>query len=93
MRTLTLPLPMMGFIIATRAALAAGLALTFADRIPRHRRRAVGAALVAVGVATTVPILSWFFQGRRRAQPNSGVELDPTLIGATRFPRKGDERL
>ena len=87
-----MPLPMMGFVIATRAALAAGLALKFADRMPKRRRRAVGAALIAVGAATTVPIVSWLFR-HRPAPPNVGVESDPKLVGATRFPRKGDEPL
>jgi hypothetical protein len=93
MRTVTLPLPMMGFVIATRAALAAGLALTFAGRIPDQRRRAIGAALVAVGAATTIPILSWLSHPRRAIPADAAVESDPRLVGATRFPRKGDERL
>jgi hypothetical protein len=91
MRTVTLTLPMMGFVIATRAALAAGLALMFADRIPAGRRRAVGTALAAVGAATTVPIVSWLFTHRRAASANVGVESDPRLVGSTRYPRKGDE--
>ena len=90
MRTITLPLPMMGFVIATRAALAAGLALVFADRIPAARRRTIGTALIAVGAATTIPIASWLV--RRRA-PGAGIANDSRLIGATRFPRKGDEPL
>jgi hypothetical protein len=93
MRNVTLPLPMMGFVIVTRAALAAGLALMFADRIPERRRRAVGAALAAVGAATTVPIVSWLFRRRRTVPANVGVESDPALVGTTRFPRKGDEPL
>lgn len=91
MRTVTLPLPMMGFVIATRAALAAGLALTFADRIPPARRRTIGAALIMVGAATTIPIASWLFRRRPAGPRGMGIASDSGLIGATRFPRKGDE--
>jgi hypothetical protein len=91
MRMVTLPLPMMGFVIATRAALAAGLALMLADRISAPRRRVVGTTLIAIGAATTVPIVSWLFRKGRPAPAN--VESDPRLVGATRFPRKGDEPL
>jgi len=92
MRTVTLPLPMMGFTIATRAALAAGLALTFGDRIPERPRRAIGTALIGIGAATTIPILSWVFRRRAISVP-AGVERDRSLVGAARLPRKGDEPL
>ena len=91
MRTITLPLPMMGFVIVTRAALAAGLALTFGDRIPGRPRRAIGTALIAVGAVTTVPIVSWLFRSGRAVPPNPGVASDP--IEAARFPRQGDAPL
>jgi hypothetical protein len=84
---------MMGFVIATRAALAAGLALVFADRIPAARRRTIGTALIAVGAATTIPIASWLFRRRAVVPTGMGIASDPGLIGATRFPRKGDDLL
>ena len=93
MRTVTLPLPMMGFVIATRAALAAGLALVFADRIPAERRRAIGTALIAIGGATTIPIASWLFRRRAVVPARVGIATDSGLIGAKRFPRKGDDPL
>lgn len=93
MRTVTLPVPMLGLAIATRAALAAGLGLLFADRLSWPRRRAVGLALVGVGVTTTVPIARWVFRHNRRPRTGPGVEWDPRLIGATRHPRKGDDDL
>jgi hypothetical protein len=65
----------------------------FADCIPERRRRAVGAALVAVGAVTTVPIVSWLFRRRRAVPATVGVESDSRLVGTTRFPRKGDETL
>ena len=78
MRTITLPLPMMGFVIVTRAALAAGLALRFGDRIPDRQRRAVGTALIAVGAVTTVPIVSWLFRRGRAVPAHAGIAPAPT---------------
>jgi drug/metabolite transporter (DMT)-like permease len=45
----------LGFVIGTRAALAFGLGLLLADRIPEPRRRAIGLTLVAMGAASTIP--------------------------------------
>jgi hypothetical protein len=47
--------PLLGFIVATRAALGFGLGLLVADRIPEPRRRALGMTLVAIGAITTIP--------------------------------------
>ena len=55
MRQLTLRLPVFGFVVATRAALAFGAGLLLAGKLPEPRRRAIGMALVGIGVATTVP--------------------------------------
>lgn len=57
MKELTLRMPMFGFIVSTRAAMAFGLGLLVAQKIPEHRRKAIGTALVALGVITTVPAL------------------------------------
>ena len=89
MRTVTMPLPVFGFAIATRAALAAGLALLFADRLPAQRRRALGTGLFAFGAATTIPAV-WMVFRRNGARMRAG-NLDSRLIGATRYPRKGDD--
>jgi hypothetical protein len=93
MRTVTLPVPMLGFVVATRAALAAGLGLLFADRLSWPRRRALGLALVGVGVTTTIPLARWVLRRNRRPRTGSRVEWDARLIGATRHPRKGDDDL
>lgn len=53
--TLVLSPPLLGFVVGTRAALAFGLGLLLAGRIPEDRRRAVGLTLVALGAATTIP--------------------------------------
>jgi hypothetical protein len=90
MRAVTLPLPKLGFVIATRAMLAAGLALLFGCRLPPEQRRRAGLALVAIGASTTVPAAWWISRslGRRRS---GGIEYDPRLKGAMRYPRKGDD--
>lgn len=93
MRTVTLSVPLLGLVIATRAALAAGLGLLLADRLSWPRRRAVGLALVGVGVTTTIPLAQWVLRRNRRPQIGPGVEWDARLIGATRHPRKGDDDL
>ena len=72
---LVLSPPLLGFVIGTRAALAFGLGLLLADRIPESRRRAVGLTLVAIGAATTIPAAMSVF-GRR-------VLSEPPLRGGT----------
>lgn len=91
MRTLTLPLPVFGFAIATRAALGAGIGLILADKLSPERRRRLGLALIAFGAATTLPAVQLISRSSRRARPH--VDRDPRLIGAQRFPRKGDDQL
>jgi hypothetical protein len=54
-KRLTLRLPTFGFIVATRATLAFGVGLLVSTKLPEQRRRAIGLACVAFGVATTVP--------------------------------------
>ena len=46
-----------GFIVGTRAALALGLGLLVASRIPEERRKRIGLALLGLGAATTIPAL------------------------------------
>jgi hypothetical protein len=68
---LVLTPPLLGFVVGTRAALAFGFGLLVADRIPESRRRSVGLALVALGVATTIPAAVSVF-GSRVPAPDSG---------------------
>jgi hypothetical protein len=91
MRTVTLPLPKFGFVLGTRAALAAGLGLLLADKLAPGRRRRVGATLVTIGALTTVPAARWISRSVRRRRSSTGVESDPELLGADRYPRKGDD--
>ena len=90
MITKTLTLPELGFIIATRAALGAGVALLLGQKLNMSTRRAVGLALAGVGVVTTIPAAMVLFRGERRRIASS-VGQDNKLIGSTRFARKGDE--
>jgi hypothetical protein len=54
-KRLDLSFPEFGFIVATRAALGAGIGLLAADKLRSRNRRRLGAALVAIGVLTTIP--------------------------------------
>ena len=97
MRNLILDIPSFGFVVGTRVALAFGAGLLAAARIPDSRRRTIGLALVALGVGTTIPagmavVRGFGGQHRRRVRANaSTIERDRRLIGAHRFPRKGDD--
>ena len=90
MRSVTVPLPLFGFVVATRAALGLGLGLLLANRLRPDTRRRLGRALVGVGAATTIPAVRALSHRLRTAQR---VDRDPRLIGVTRFARKGDEPL
>lgn len=81
-----------GFILGTRMALGFGIGLLVADRLPARRRRALSAALTAFGAATTIPAVVAVIRGSRQARRGpSTIPSDPQLVGATRFPRKGDD--
>ena len=89
MSTLILDTRDFGFIVGTRAALAAGIALLASTSLTDERRRIIGTTLVGVGLATTVPAIKAVVKGMRRSKRSSdseiGVEYDGRLIGATRF--------
>lgn len=53
----TLKPGLLGLIIGTRAALAFGVGLLVASRIPESRRRSLALTLIGIGAATTVPII------------------------------------
>jgi hypothetical protein len=65
MKQITLTIPELGLIVGTRAAAGAGLALLLADRLNPDQRRAVGWTLLAVGIATTIPLVAQIF-GKRQ---------------------------
>ena len=62
MKRLDLSFPEFGFIVATRAALGAGIGLLAAERLRSRDRHRLGAALVAIGVLTTIPAAFLLFR-------------------------------
>ncbi len=62
MRKHRLTAPQIGFLIGTRAALAAGAGLLLSGRLSRNMRRRVGTALVAFGALTTLPAARILFR-------------------------------
>lgn len=61
MKQVTLTVPEIGLIAGTRAAAGAGLALLLSNRLNPEQRRAVGWTLLAVGIATTIPLVVQVF--------------------------------
>jgi hypothetical protein len=55
---------LLGFVVGTRAALAFGVGLLLADRIPEARRRSLALTLIAIGAATTIPAARSVFARR-----------------------------
>jgi len=67
MRKVVLNLPTFGFVIATRAALAAGVGLLLSRKLSDAQRRAIGTTLVSIGVATTIPAAMAVFHKKEPA--------------------------
>jgi len=65
---------LLGLVIGTRAALAFGVGLLVANRIPEARRRSIALALIGIGAATTVPLLMTVLS---RRLPEAG---SPTVL-------------
>jgi hypothetical protein len=55
MKKRLLSIPQLMFVVGTRAALGAGVALLASGRLSDRKRRAAGITLALVGVATTIP--------------------------------------
>lgn len=66
MLTTELPFPELALLVGTRGLLGAGLGLLLADQVNTDQRRAVGWALVAIGVVTTIPLAFMVFDRRKR---------------------------
>jgi hypothetical protein len=62
MQSLVLSPPLLGFIVGTRAALAFGVGLLVASRIPEPRRRKIAMTLIGLGAATTIPAARSIFK-------------------------------
>jgi hypothetical protein len=72
MNRVPLSIPELALISGTRAALGAGVGLLLADRLSDDQRRAVGWALVGVGVVTTIPIAVQLFGSMRGGNGGNG---------------------
>lgn len=77
MRNVVLSLPTFGFVVGTRAALAAGIGLLLSRKMSESQRRAIGLTLVSIGAATTIPAAMAVFRKRTdREEPRSLPDLD-----------------
>jgi hypothetical protein len=63
-RQLNLSLPEFAFVVATRAALGAGVGLLASAGVCKKTRKRIGATLLTVGAVTTLPAL-WLVFGRK----------------------------
>jgi hypothetical protein len=70
MREIHLPLPELGLIVGTRAALGFGLGLLLADRMSDEQRKTLGWSLLLVGILTTFPLAADVL-GHRLQAPQS----------------------
>lgn len=56
MKTATMSGPELALIVGTRVALGIGIGLLLAGKLDRSARRGAGAALVALGALSTIPL-------------------------------------
>jgi len=68
MKPVTLPKPEIALIALTRAILGIGIGLVVSDKLSADQRRAVGWALIGVGVVTTFPLLAEIFGDKEDLQ-------------------------
>ena len=64
MKTRTLTVPELMFVIGTRAALAAGAALLVSGKLTKKTRQRAGLALMGIGGATTIPAARLFLRSK-----------------------------
>jgi hypothetical protein len=86
MTNVLLKLPTLAFIVSTRAALGVGIGLLVSERLPVEKRRTIGAILVAVGAATTVPAVRSIARSVRRSSADASRPVARELtVRAERF--------
>lgn len=66
MRQVTLKIPELMFVVGTRVMIGVGVGLLAAGKLRERPRKAIAAALILVGVASTVPVVMTL---RSRLQP------------------------
>jgi hypothetical protein len=69
-KRIDLSLPQFAFVVATRAALGAGIGLLASARLRKRNRKRLGASLLTFGALTTLPALYFLF-GDHSAAPGS----------------------
>jgi len=67
MKNLILSPPELGFVVATRVALALGVGLLISQRLDEKRRWRVGRTLVAIGALATIPAAMMVVRSRKTA--------------------------
>jgi hypothetical protein len=70
----------LALVVGTRAALAFGIGLLVADRIPERRRRTLALTLIGIGAASTLPLAREVLGSRRRLESgDTAVRPDPDI--------------
>ena len=77
-RDLTLKLPTLAVIAATRGMLGAGIGLLLAGKLSDGKRQIVGRTLLTVGIASTIPLAMKVFR-RRPSAPELEPEGEPVF--------------
>jgi len=80
MQSLIVSPPLLGFVVGTRAALAFGVGLLVASRIPEAPRRALAMTLIGIGAATTIPAARSIFRSRRAFPGNGDAGRDVRTV-------------
>jgi hypothetical protein len=68
-KLLQLSLPTLMSVAATRGMLGVGAGILLAPKIAKKRRRAVGLALLGLGLASTIPLAARVFGSKPRTLP------------------------
>ena len=74
MTRMTVSVPELAFVAATRAMAGAGIGLLLADSLGARQRKRVGLALLTVGVLTTLPIAREVFMRRAPGKDQAPAE-------------------
>jgi hypothetical protein len=69
MKETRISIPELVMVAGTRAVLGAGVGLLLANRLSVDERKAIGWALVAVGVLSSIPLALEIFGGDRISTP------------------------
>jgi hypothetical protein len=76
-KLLQLSLPTLLSVAATRGMMGVGAGILLAPKIEKKRRRAVGLALLGLGLASTIPLAARVFGSKLRPLPASPPDRRP----------------